>query len=106
MCEDAGLAAAANAGHLSIASLLHWSAVCGCGLDTVPVPGLHAGQSPAEQAALLDATAACLLDVAALALRLDKPLSARLLPVPGARAGELTTFDSPYLLNCAVLPLE
>lgn len=81
-------------------------AVCGCGLDTVPVPGLHDGQSPEEQAALLSATAACLLDVAALALRLDKPLSARLLPVPGARAGQRTAFDSPYLLNCAVLPLE
>jgi hypothetical protein len=47
-----------------------------------------------------------LLDVAALAFRLDKPLSVRLLPVPGARAGQQTAFDSPYLLNCRTLPLE
>lgn len=105
VCEDAGLAAAADADRISVASLLHLSAVCGCGLDTVPVPGATAAQPPGERAALLDATAALLLDVAALALRLDKPLAVRLLPVPGGRAGQRTAFDSPYLLNCCVLPL-
>lgn len=81
------------------------AAVCGCGLDTVPVPGATQQQPAEERKALLDATAAVLLDVAAMAFRLGKPLSARLLPVPGGRAGQRTAFDSPFLLNCAVLPL-
>ena len=75
------------------------------GLDTVPVPGATRQQPAAEREGLLGATAAVLLDTAALALRLGKPLSVRLLPVPGGVPGQRTSFDSPYLLNCAVLPL-
>lgn len=82
------------------------AAVCGCGLDTVPVRGATLQQAETEREALLDATAALLLDVAAMAHRLDKPLSVRLLPVPGAAPGQLTAFDSPYLLNCCVLPIR
>lgn len=106
VCEDLGLAAAADGGRLSLQTLLLYSAVCGCGLDTVPVPGATKEQPAAERDALLDATAAVLLDTAGLAFRLDKPLSARLLPVPGGAPGQRTLFDSPYLLNCATLPLE
>ncbi len=105
VCEDSGLAAAADGGLISLQTLLLYSAVCGCGLDTVPVPGATQDQPPAEREALLDATAAVLLDTAALAYRLDKPLSVRLLPVPGGAPGQRTSFDSPYLLNCATLPL-
>ncbi len=64
-------------------------AVCGTGLDTIPLPG----DTSAEAIAHL------LLDVATLAWRLNKPLSARLFPVPGKRAGESTAFSSPYLTN-------
>lgn len=39
------------------------------------------------------------------ARRLNKPLSCRLLPVPGARAGDATRFTSPYLVNCRVMEL-
>ena len=46
-----------------------------------------------------DGIEAILLDVATLAIRLDKPLSARLLPVPGKTAGEMTDFGSPYLID-------
>jgi hypothetical protein len=44
-----GLAASAAAGHFDIRALLQYSAVCGIGLDTVPIPGdttqvgLHGG---------------------------------------------------------------
>jgi uncharacterized protein (UPF0210 family) len=72
--------------------LLLYSAVCGTGLDTVPL----AGDIPAETIANL------LLDVATLALRLNKPLSARLFPVPGKHAGDRTAFTSPYLTNTLV----
>ena len=41
-----------------------------------------------------------------LALRLDKPLTARLMPVPGAQAGDLTEFDFPYFANGRVLDVK
>ncbi|HEX7736889.1 MAG TPA: DUF711 family protein [Ktedonobacteraceae bacterium] len=76
-------------GRVSAHELLLYSTVCGTGLDTIPLPG----DTSAEEIARL------LLDVATLAWRLNKPLSARLFPVPGKRAGEATTFSSPYLTN-------
>jgi len=66
--------------------------LCGTGLDAIPLPG----DSTTDQIARL------LLDVAALAMRLRKPLSARLFPVPGTRTGKPTTFSSPYLTNTCV----
>jgi uncharacterized protein (UPF0210 family) len=37
--EDAGIAAAAAAGHYDIRALMQYSSVCGIGLDCVPIPG-------------------------------------------------------------------
>lgn len=82
-------------GDISVTSLLAYSAVCGTGLDTVPIPG----ETPPERVAAL------LLDVAALAVRLRKPLSARLFLVPGGQAGDFTNFASPYLTNTRILPV-
>ncbi|HEX8730899.1 MAG TPA: DUF711 family protein [Ktedonobacterales bacterium] len=93
--EDATLGQRGAEGLLSVTSLLAYSAVCGTGLDTTPLPG----DAP------LPAVAALLADVAALAWRLRKPLSARLFLTPGARAGDMTSFTSPYLTNTRVLPL-
>jgi hypothetical protein len=94
--EDSLLAARASAGLVSVSELLLYSAVCGTGLDTVPLPG---DATPEQLAAIV-------LDVSALALALQKPLSCRLFPVPGKAAGERTEYDSPYLVNAAVLPLK
>lgn len=94
--EDAVLAARGREGLFSVNDLLLYSAVCGTGLDTVPLPG---DVSEEELAGIL-------LDVAALALRLDKPLTARLMPVPGACAGDLTTFDFAYFANSRVLDVK
>jgi hypothetical protein len=41
-----------------------------------------------------------------LATKLNKPLSARLLPFPEKKAGEMTTFISPYLVNCRTMDIE
>src|SRR6266536_1081005 len=90
--EDAGLGSRWEEGYLNAQQLLLYSAVCGTGLDTLPLPG----DCPTETIAHL------LLDVATLALRLQKPLSARLFPVPGRRVGERTAFTSPYLTNTIV----
>ncbi|MFZ5904775.1 MAG: DUF711 family protein [Chloroflexota bacterium] len=94
--EDSVLAKRAAEGTLTIKDLLLYSTVCGTGLDTVPLPG----DTTAEQIAPL------LLDLSALALRLDKPLTARLMPVPGKKAGDDTTFDFGFFANSKVMSLE
>jgi uncharacterized protein (UPF0210 family) len=94
--EDARLAERAAEGRLTVKDLLLYSAVCGTGLDTIPLPG---DVTPAQIAALL-------LDLCALALRLDKPLTARLMPVPGKQAGEMTSFDFGYFANSRVMALK
>ena len=93
-CEDAGLArrAAEATPTYRIHDLLMYSAVCGLGLDTVPIPG----DVPQQKLAAL------LLDVAALAFRLNKPLTARLFPVPGRAAGEMTSFAHPILCDTKI----
>lgn len=92
VCEDIGLAQRANEQMYNLTDLLLYSAVCGCGLDTVPLAGdisLHTLE-------------AILLDMTALALQLNKPLSARLFPIPDKKQGEMTAFNSPYLVDCKV----
>jgi uncharacterized protein (UPF0210 family) len=94
--EDSILARRSGEGVLGIKDMLLYSAVCGTGLDTIPLPG---DTSAGELAALL-------LDIASLAQRLDKPLTARLMPIPGKRAGEPTGFDFAYFANSRVMALE
>jgi len=96
LLEDARLAERAAQGLLSVKDLLLLSAVCGTGLDTIPLPGTTT--QPQIQAILLD--------VAALAMRLNKPLTARLMPIPGKQAGDLTAFDFAYFANSRVLTVE
>ena len=90
--EDPGLAAAAAAGQYDIRALMTYSAVCGIGLDTVPIPG----DTPVEKIAAL------MLDTGTMAFRLQKPLTVRLFPCPGLKAGDMTKFTSADLCNCAV----
>jgi hypothetical protein len=46
------------------------------------------------------------MDLAALAVRLDKPLTARLMPIPGKKAGDPTNFNFDYFANSRVMGLE
>jgi hypothetical protein len=94
--EDSVLAARAAEGSLSIADLLIYTAVCGTGLDTVPLPGDVS----------VDDITAVLLDLGALALRQDKPLTARLMPIPGKAAGDDVHFDYPYFTPTKVMALS
>src|SRR5258706_3485725 len=82
-------------GALSMDQLLAYSAVCGTGLDTIPLPG----DTTADQLARI------IGDVATLSAKLSKPLSARLLPVAGAKPGDRTTFDDPNLVNTVIQSL-
>ncbi|HVT97854.1 MAG TPA: DUF711 family protein [Acidobacteriaceae bacterium] len=79
----------------SIDSLLAYSAVCGTGLDTIPLPGDVSIQQMERIYG----------DVASLATKWNKPLSARLQPVPGKKAGDRTEFQDPYLFNTMIHPL-
>jgi uncharacterized protein len=37
-----------------------------------------------------------------MAFRLNKPLTVRLFPVPGMKAGDMTKFESDDLCNCTI----
>jgi uncharacterized protein len=93
--EDATLGQRWEEGFVTTHQLLLYSAVCGTGLDTIPLSGDTDSTAIAQ----------LLTDVATLALRLNKPLSARLFPVPGKKAGQRTEFTSPYLTNTLVRDL-
>jgi len=95
LLEDTLLAQRWSEGDLRIDDLLAYSAVCGTGLDTIPLPG--------------DITEAQLgriiTDMASLASKWHKPLSARLLPVEGKAVGQRTEFDDPFLVNATIQPV-
>jgi uncharacterized protein (UPF0210 family) len=81
--EDTTLARRNAQGRYTLRDLLAFSAVCGTGLDTIPLPG----DTTPEQ------IAGVLTEVAALATALRKPLTARLVPLPGLQAGDWMRFD-------------
>ncbi|HEY8053616.1 MAG TPA: DUF711 family protein [Steroidobacteraceae bacterium] len=87
--EDKVLAQRWAEGTFNTDALLAYSAVCGTGLDTVPYPG----DIGVEQLARIFG------DVASLAWKWHKPLSARVQPVAGRKAGEQTDFHDQYLFN-------
>lgn len=87
--EDNVLARRWAEGTITTDSLLAYSAVCGTGLDTIPYPGDIS----------VDQLARIFGDVASLAWKWNKPLSARLQPLAGKKAGDVTEFSGPFLFN-------
>jgi uncharacterized protein (UPF0210 family) len=83
-------------GRYGISEMLLFSSVCGTGLDVVPLPG---DISNNQLIALVS-------DVAALAKKYSKPLSARLFPVPGKKVGDIVKFDNPYLTDSVVMNID
>lgn len=94
--EDASLAKHVLEGVLGINDLLLYSTVCGTGLDTIPLPGDIGSEK----------LYAVLLDLAVLAQRLNKPLTARLMPIPGKFTGDTTHFDFEFFSNSRIMELE
>lgn len=94
--EDPVLATRAAEGKYSVHELLLYSSVSGTGLDVVPLPG----DSPVSSLYRL------IVDMAALSTKLHKPLSARLFPIPGKKAGERVDFDNPFLTESMVMKIE
>ena len=62
-------------------------------MDTIPLPG---DTSEEKLYALL-------LDIASISIKLDKPLSARLMPVPNKKAGEMTDYKFEYFANTKIM---
>jgi uncharacterized protein (UPF0210 family) len=94
--EDSVLAQRAGDGMLSLTDLLLYSCVCGTGLDTLPLPG---ETTP-------DQISAILMDLTSLAYRLDKSLTARLMPIPGKSAGDPVHFNFPFFASSRVMSLK
>lgn len=91
--EDYGLAKRNIERTYNITDLLLYSAVCGTGLDTIPLPG---DVSEKKLYALL-------LDIASLSIKLNKPLSARLMPIPDKKVGEMTEYKFDYFVNSKIM---
>jgi len=81
--EDPVLAQRWAEGTYDLDSLLAYSAVCGTGLDAIPLPG-DVSREQLER---------IIGDMASLAFKWKKPLTARLIPAPGKRAGDRTDFN-------------
>ncbi|MFW6140593.1 MAG: DUF711 family protein [Acidobacteriota bacterium] len=93
--EDFGLAQRNKEKAFNLTNILLYSAVCGTGLDTIPLPGNVSSKK----------LYALLLDIASLAIKLDKPLSARLMPVPNKNSGDMTTFSFDYFENTEIMKI-
>ena len=94
--EDSLLAQRWSEGAYGIDALLAYSAVCGTGLDTIPLAG-DVSQQQIER---------IMTDVATLAAKWKKPLSVRLLPIKGKHVGDRTAFDDPFLVNSVIQPIN
>lgn len=81
---------------LTIDKIIGYSTLCGCGLDMVPVPGNL----------LVEELASIVLDIAATAGKLNKPLGFRILPIPNKSFNEYTEFDMDFLTNTRVVELK
>jgi uncharacterized protein (UPF0210 family) len=91
--EDEGLARANDLRALSLEKLALLSTVCGCGIDMVPVPSTMYAED----------LAGLVLDIAALAVRLKKPLGVRLLPIPNRAVNETTALNLDFLCDSRVM---
>jgi uncharacterized protein (UPF0210 family) len=94
--EDPLLAQRAGENRYGIRDVLLYSSVCGTGLDVIPIPGNTS----------TDSISGLLRDVASLATRLRKPLSARLFLVPGKKAGDMARFADPVLTDSVIMKLD
>jgi len=93
--EDTRLSQLWSEGTLTMDQLLAYSAVCVTGLDTIPLPGDITTQQLER----------IIGDVSSLSVKWSKPLSARLLPVAGAKPGDRTNFNDPNLIDTVIQPL-
>lgn len=91
--EDYTIAKRLSENKFNLDSLLLYSTMCGTGLDCIPLPG---DSSERELFYIL-------LDICTLSITLNKPLTARLMPIPGKKAGDDVNFDFEYFAPTKVI---
>ncbi len=74
-------------------SLLLYSTMCGAGLDVVPLPG-----DITERELFY-----ILLDICTISVTLNKPLTCRLMPIPGKSSGDDVEFDFEYFAPSKII---
>ncbi len=84
--EDSTLADAVAQGHLVLEKLEAMTSVCSVGLDMIMVPG----DTPAET------IAGIIADEMAIGIINDKTTAVRVIPVPGAKAGDVVDFGGLF----------
>jgi hypothetical protein len=84
--EDAALARAAADGTLTLDKLEAMTSVCSVGLDMIALPGDTPGET----------LAGIIADEMAIGVSNNKTTAARLIPVPGRRAGEHVSFGGLF----------
>lgn len=95
LLEDEQLAIASNRRGIALDTLIAAAAVCGCGVDMVPIPGNT----------FQEEIASVILDVAALSSTLAKPLGVRMLPIPGREVNEFTRFNLDFLCDSRIMAM-
>ncbi len=93
--EDVGLAAAVQAGSLTMDKLEAMTTVCSVGLDMIAIPGDTKTTT----------IAAIIADELAIGVMNNKTTAVRLIPVPGKQAGEYVSWGG-LLGNAYIMPLH
>ena len=94
--EDYTIAKSLIEDHFNLDTLLLYATMCGTGLDCVPLPG----------DITLKELFYILLDLCTISLRLGKPLTARLMPIPGRVSGDEVEFDFEYFAPSKVMNIR
>jgi uncharacterized protein (UPF0210 family) len=91
--EDYTIANSLSENKFNLDTLLLYATICGTGLDCIPLPG-----NITERELFY-----ILLDLCTISLRLNKPLTARLMPIPNRNAGDIVDFDFEYFARSKVM---
>lgn len=91
--EDYILSKRLSEDKFNLDSLLLYSTMCGAGLDVIPLPG-----DITERELFY-----ILLDMCTISVRLKKPLTCRLMPIPGRSVGDKVEFDFEYFASSKVI---
>ena len=91
--EDFTLSKRLSENKFNLDSLLLYSTMSGTGLDVVPLPG-----DITEQELFY-----ILLDICTISVTLNKPLTARLMPIPGRSIGDDVEFDFEYFAPSKII---
>lgn len=94
--EDFTISKSLSENKFNLDTLLLYSTMCGTGLDCLPLPG-----DITEQELFY-----ILLDICTISIRLNKPLTARLMPIPGGIAGDDVDFDFEYFAPSKIMKIR